>query len=525
MINIYIIYLNHVKVQIPLRSEFKTIPDNTKSLSSLPFPLPPKGLLRSWEEVLIISYRVTLIGIISMWISEKRHLMHQETIRELTAVAKLHKKTEAMSITQFIPSQIDVIDMLSQVPMITICKLCELIHTCKVVNKWSSIMHKDISMNLIFQSLDNFDKDISLENKLDKEFSLSFDLDNYHLIPMILVDKINNNINKKKQENIINNEVTNIGIVLPGDYKTGYLWSIYKFEKRFAIISEKNQQFQLKSKFETPINDDNDGNNNTNSSNDDVDSDVFSDPPAHIEVIGVSFIYLDAIQYLLDIREPSLSICSFQGVIVGTIGVRIRSWIDKIETSPSYITVDKEVNLKDFIGSELILRFYFDNIQGITDKMNQYPGIKLQFKFMFHPNTYRTLPMKMIRNNMNMNINNIISKENWGISSTIFVRCPITLDLLAYLKTSSLEIEIWGQNESIPPLPNNNISNIFENYNDDDEDETIEQNLILSEEKSDDISNIIQNNIRSVSNSSIINTSSSRTDSNAVQKLKKEIKK
>ena len=83
-------------------------------------------------------------------------------------------------------------------------------------------------------------------------------------------------------------------------------------------------------------------------------ADPFADAQ-HSELVGVAFLYLDALQvhlppslsphiaafvihllrcwlsvclnqYVLDVDEPALSVCSAQGARIGTIGVKIRCY-------------------------------------------------------------------------------------------------------------------------------------------------------------------------------------------------------
>lgn len=89
--------------------------------------------------------------------------------------------------------------------------------------------------------------------------------------------------------------------------------------------------------------------------------DPFVDIP-NDEVIGVACVYLNSLYHLVDI-EDDFPITNFAGYNSGTIRLSVRAWVDKIETIPAYITVDKEVVLEDFADRNLIIRININSLQ------------------------------------------------------------------------------------------------------------------------------------------------------------------
>ena len=86
--------------------------------------------------------------------------------------------------------------------------------------------------------------------------------------------------------------------------------------------------------------------------------DCFQDTVAD-ELIGVGFVYLDSVQYLLDI-DDCVPLTNMAGLPVGALRVRGRTWIDKVEPSPSYLSVDKERLIDEFMGKTCVLRLFFE---------------------------------------------------------------------------------------------------------------------------------------------------------------------
>lgn len=157
-------------------------------------------------------------------------------------------------------------------------------------------------------------------------------------------------------------------------------------------------------------------------------NDPFVDPPQD-ELVGVAFLHLDAMQYLLDVTDV-LPIFNFNGQRAGSVKVHMRCWIDEVETIPDYISVDKETNISQFIDHKMIIRLYFENLLDIPEFISS--GLYVSFKFFFHGGTYST-------------------SRHCGVSTNPFLNDPIVIeqtitnDFIEYVKTGSLELEVFGK--------------------------------------------------------------------------------
>lgn len=58
---------------------------------------------------------------------------------------------------------------------------------------------------------------------------------------------------------------------------------------------------------------------------------------AQDELIGVGFLYLDGLQFLLDINHR-VPLVSYAGYDAGSVQLRVRAWIDKVEVKYVHTT-------------------------------------------------------------------------------------------------------------------------------------------------------------------------------------------
>lgn len=153
-------------------------------------------------------------------------------------------------------------------------------------------------------------------------------------------------------------------------------------------------------------------------------------------LIGVGFLYLDSLQYLLDI-EDNIPIIDINGNPSGSIKLRVRTWIDKIETLPSYIAVDKETHLSNFLDKKLIICFYFDGLQNLPERLCS--STYVYFKFFYHRLGFKTI--RHAGENINPILDNIVRIDQ-----------RITKDFIQFLRTASLELEVFGKKKPLLKL-------------------------------------------------------------------------
>lgn len=151
------------------------------------------------------------------------------------------------------------------------------------------------------------------------------------------------------------------------------------------------------------------------------------------ELIGVGYLYLDAFQYLIDVNDI-VPLVAVNGAKVGHLKVRGRVWIDKIETAPSYLTVDQEKSLGDFENRLCIMRLYFESLMDLP--ASQSSSVYCKFNFFYHTKPYTT-------------------SRHGGQSthpfmhSAVKIEQRITGDFLEYIGRGSLEIEVYGKRKSV----------------------------------------------------------------------------
>ena len=104
------------------------------------------------------------------------------------------------------------------------------------------------------------------------------------------------------------------------------------------------------------------------------------------ELIGVAYLYPDALQYMLDIDEY-LPIVNFKGYSTGGIQILVRAWVDKIEIAPEYLSADMECRIDNYINHKLIIRLFFESLKDLPPKLCCYNHIS--FKFFNHITPYR----------------------------------------------------------------------------------------------------------------------------------------
>lgn len=146
------------------------------------------------------------------------------------------------------------------------------------------------------------------------------------------------------------------------------------------------------------------------------------------ELIGVSCIFMESLYYMLDI-DDYFPIVSFSGHNAGTIKLSIRSWVDKIETIPSYLTADGEMSLNDFSNRMLLVRVNVDSLHNIPANVST--GNYVNFKFFFHPATYKS--SRYLGKSISPKINQVIA-----------IAQKITPDFVDFVRTGYIDVEVYA---------------------------------------------------------------------------------
>jgi hypothetical protein len=192
-------------------------------------------------------------------------------------------------------------------------------------------------------------------------------------------------------------------------------WDIHTFIERFFMMTEMYRDFQGPCRLSLEL----------------LDGmylpvqDPFLSTPDD-ELIGVSYLYPDALQYMLDITEL-LPIINFKGYICGGIQLNVRAWIDEIQLAPAYLNVDKGCKVEDFSNHKFIMRFYFESLNDIPARFSCFN--RVSFKFFYHIGNYTT-PYSSDKTR-----NPIIGKP-------IVIEQLITPDFIDFLQRGSIEFEV-----------------------------------------------------------------------------------
>lgn len=162
-----------------------------------------------------------------------------------------------------------------------------------------------------------------------------------------------------------------------------------------------------------------------------MEDDPFYDIPGD-ELIGVGYVYLDSLQYMLDLDE-NIPLVNFKGLVAGNLRILARIWIDDVTVEPPYVSADEEMRLENYFNHTCHIRLHIQSLQGISASVCC--KTRAEFKFFFHGKKYRT-------------------PEHAGyapnplVDHTLAITQKITPDFLDFLQSGSLEVEVWGRHVS-----------------------------------------------------------------------------
>ena len=149
------------------------------------------------------------------------------------------------------------------------------------------------------------------------------------------------------------------------------------------------------------------------------------------ELIGTVSIHNGHLLYLLDTIDV-YPITSFQGYTNGLIKVHVRAWLDSVEENPSYINTDNDVNLENYVGHQLIIIYYFENIIDIPDLISS--KVFVQLKFYHHGRIYRS-----------SRYHDKCTSPRLGAHITVHQK--ITPDFIDFVRNNHVDLEVWGRRD------------------------------------------------------------------------------
>ena len=371
----------------------------------------------SWNYSLLRSFSSLLKSFIFDSEVERRTNNHLKVSRETTYVTKYGERNELTSMKTFEPLESDVSYILESIPFSEKCRLCTLIGCSIYANFLSEKMRRLVHIQFFFKEF------------IPSTFSYNDNLKRYQSddsnITSIQIKPFADFMAENESKSFIHMHFQSGVSCTPSLSGGSWLWSSEVFQERFSLMEETNVFFCGPWCEKDPS-----WLDKRYTSENDTFKDTLDD-----ELIGVGFLYLDSLQYLLDI-DDSIPIVSLNGSISGYIKMKVRVWIDQIEMLPSYLTVDKECHIRDYTNHKLIINFYFEGLNYITEDLSS--STYVYFKFFSHNKGYKTSRSSQ-------------KNRNPSINETIKIEQRISKDFEEYIKSGCIELEVFGKRQQATP--------------------------------------------------------------------------
>jgi hypothetical protein len=146
------------------------------------------------------------------------------------------------------------------------------------------------------------------------------------------------------------------------------------------------------------------------------------------ELIGVGFLCIDRLEFLLDLDE-TVAVVNFSGFPAGNMKMTVKAYIDEVQALPTTIITHVEANIEKFMDHNLIVNFFFESLSGLPE--NHCTDTYISFKFLNHMPTYTTPQF-------------LGFCTDPGFESTVQVTKPITAALMDYIRTGCMEFKVFA---------------------------------------------------------------------------------
>ena len=417
------------------------------------------SLLTAWERGMVRGFGVQLRDSIALSEGSRRHVSHMNINRELNAVMKTADRVPLSKIESYFAPDDLVNSVYTSIHPNDKAYLCSFVGAAQLANHWSSTMRRYLKLKFQLSPVVTTDKEhkgrivildshgvaastaataMANHGKKAKEALYDDDGDLIEDEDDVEVDAgpvggRRKGIRLKGMENVAEGSAEerffSASILCEAADPTGtgppgkFNWSSCMFIDRLGLM--KNMSCHFDSPWTA-----------RDSTWLDVlygtSMDPFNDSQED-ELIGVGYLYLDGVQYLTDI-DDTIALVSLEGKRVGNLKIKGRSWIDKIETAPSYLTVDSEKSLNMFEGKNCILRIYFESLTDLPK--NHCSSTYVRFNFFYHNNSYVT-------------VRHGGASVHPYIHDAIRIEQKITGDFLEYVKRGSIELEVYGKRKPL----------------------------------------------------------------------------
>lgn len=115
---------------------------------------------------------------------------------------------------------------------------------------------------------------------------------------------------------------------------------------------------------------------------------------------------------------------------VGSIRLSVRCWLDETELYPPYLTIDKEIHIRDSMNRKLILVLSFEGLSNLP--IHLCAQTHVYFRFYNHSLGYKTPRHE-----------GVCCNPYYGASVRVDQR--ISKDFEEYIKMGVLEMEVFGK--------------------------------------------------------------------------------
>jgi len=412
--------------------------------------------LTIWERGMVRAFAPKLKEAIGLSEANRRHVSHIAINRELTAVMKNADRTPLHRMDTYLAPEDLIASVYTAISPNDRAYCCNIVGASNLVNYWGAVMrrymkasfelvataHNDLAQrgriivlntstlaaSAAAQATVNQGKKTKRDVEYD-EFGVPIDHDDDAYAQPVVEQVVpggrrkgirqvggNNTAEATADERIFSGSICCENV---GDAAGKFMWNCPILQERLYLMKGMAEQYHsswcacdtawLDAMYEP-------------------NQDPFNDTQED-ELIGVGYLYLDSLQYLVDTNDV-VPIVSLQGHRCGAIKIRGRAWIDKIETAPPYLTVDKETNLRDFDGKNCVLRLYIESLMDLP--ANHCSSTFVRFNFFYHNKPY-------------------ITARHGGCSQHPFLHNAIRIDqritgdFLEYIARGSLEMEVYGK--------------------------------------------------------------------------------
>jgi hypothetical protein len=324
-------------------------------------------------------------------LSEGRHASHMNVDRVHASATSATKKTSEMKLESYTPSTRETRQVVTAVGEIALGRMGILVSACQSASYMGALLDKNTDARLFFKELSA--AEARRERRLSGciHFAIGAKDFSAHVLFRIVDD---------------------------GEEIALWTWSAIVVAERYSLMlrifhcyqSECDSDLEALEIVCPP------------------EDDPFLDIPEN-ELVGVSYLYLDPFQYMMDIHEQ-LPIVNFKGAMCGSLKVSGRVWIDAVTVESPFCNADDEMRIENYFNRTAHMRFHVLNVVGVPPKLCC--KMHTEFKFFFHANRYR-------------------SPDHFGFAANPFLNWvapisqKITPDFLDYLQNGSIEIEVWGR--------------------------------------------------------------------------------